>query len=310
MKIRIFCLIVICCLTHPLVATPDHAVTVTERFLGSNPTGFAILRTESDNMCSYYSSRVTTWLDEIPKSFNGREKMQSTLLLDVTRTLDAAHSDPNTSVPVVEKINSQNAALTLASVLQRYSDQMQPWTPEQIAKLKIDPIAGISSGRKLVLINGSTIGERIFGGRHADEGWALKEITEDKDSIYLRLSMGQDGREETRILCVSPEITKRQRDQAAAQPVYLTTGKFDNLDQAIQSARALVEKKENLKLYNFHPEIWSLEDGTSTIKYVIAEKFSTELIKSGDISHMESALEIQVTPMSSDRFIERTKVSN
>lgn len=309
MKIRACLLVVIHGLIHPLAATPDHSVSVTERVLGSNSTGFAVLRTEHDNMCSYYSSRVTTWLDEIPKTPNGREQMKSTLLLDVTRSRDSNHSDPNTPAPVTETINSQNATLSLASVLQRYPGQLQQaWTPEQIAKLEIDPNAGISYNGKLVFIHGSAIGEKIFGGRHGGEPWALDEVAEDADSIYLRLSVGQDEGPESRIVCVPPAITKRQRDQADAQPVYLTTGKFDTRDEAIQAARTLVEKAREKKFSDFFPEIWSLMDGDSTSKYVVAERFSTQMIKNGRLSEIESTLEIRLTPMSSDRFIERTKV--
>ena len=63
MKTPTLVLSALCSLFHPLAATPDHAVSVTERVLGSNPIGFAVLRTETDNLASYYSSRVTTWLD-------------------------------------------------------------------------------------------------------------------------------------------------------------------------------------------------------------------------------------------------------
>jgi hypothetical protein len=311
MKTSTRVLTALCSLIHPLFATPDHAVSVTERFLGSNSTGFAVIRVEADNLGSYYSSRITTWLDEIPKTPDGREKAKSTLLLDVTRTVDIEHSDRNTPTPVAEKINRQDASMTLASVLQRYSGQMgQAWTPDQLSKLEIHPVGGVHFNRRLELIHGTFVHEKIFGGRHADKSWSLKEVTEDADCIYLRLSIGNDSGPESRIVCVPPEVTKKQRDQASAQPVYLVAGKFESRDEAMQAARAIMAKARELKVYGFVLEIWSLEDGTMKTKYVIAERFSTERIGKGGIPDMEKSLEIRLTPMSSGRFIEKFFVTN
>lgn len=311
MKLPRFVLIVLCCLPNALVATPDHAVSVTERFLGSNSTGFALLRTENDNMCSYYSSRVTTWLDEIPKTSDGRETMKSTLILDVTLTVDIEHKDRSAPPPVAEKINSQDASLTLTSVLQRYPGQMrQVWTPEQMSKLEIHQVGGIHFNRKLSLIHGTFIREKIFGGRHGEELWSLSEVAEDGDCIYLKLSIGNDSGPESRIVCVAPEITKKQRDQVSAQPVYLVAGKFDSRDEAMQAARPILSKARGMKFHGFDLEIWSMEDGTSKTKYVIAESSSTHRIGKGGIPEIEKALEIQLTPMSSERFIEKFFVTN
>ncbi|MES2440891.1 MAG: hypothetical protein V4584_17630 [Verrucomicrobiota bacterium] len=311
MKTTSLVLTALCSLIHPLAATPDSGVSVTERLLGSNSTAFAILRTETDNLGSYYSARATTWLDEIPKTQDGREKVKSTLLLDVTHTADVNHSDPNTPPPVAEKINSQDSSLALASVLQRYSGQtVRSWTPDQLSTLEIHPVAGIRFNLKLPLIDGASVQKKIFGGRHAEESWSLNEVSEDSNCLYLTLSIGGDSCPESRIVCVPPEITKHQRDQAAAQPVYLTAGKFDTREEATQAAVAMVAKAREMKIHGFHPEIWSLEDGTLKTKYVIAETFSTERIGTGGIPEMEKALEIKLTPMSSGRFIEKFSVPN
>ena len=311
MKIPILVLTAFCSVIHPLAATPDHAVSVSERVLGSNPTGFAVLRRQSDNLGSYYSSRVTTWLDEIPKTSDGREKTKSTLLLDVTSTVDIEHTDRNIPAPVAEKINSQDASQSLASVLQRYPGQLQAsWTPDQLSTLEIHQVGGVHFNRRLSLIQGTFIREKLFGGRNAEDLWRLDEVSEDSDCIYLRLSVGSDSGSESRIVCVPPEITKRQRDQASAQPVYLTAGKFDTREEATQAAAAMVAKAREMKFQGFHPEIWTLEDGTLKTKYVIEETYSTERIGTGGIPEMEKALGIELTPMSSGRFIEKFFVSN
>lgn len=311
MKIPLLVLITLCSQLYPLTATPDHAVSVTERFLGSNSTGFVVLRTEIDNLSSYYSSRNTTWLDEIPKTVDGREKTKSTLLLDVTDSVDIDHTDRNTPAPVTESINSQDASLTLASILQKYPDHLgTSWTPEQLSKLTIDQVGGIHFNGKLYFIDGTFIQKTIFGDRHGEELWALSEVSEDSDCIYLRLSIGNDSGPESRIVCVPPDVTKRQRDQSTAQPVYLIAGKFKTREEAVQAARIMVTKAKGKKFYGFYPEIWSFEDGTLKTQYVVADSFSTERIIRGGIPEMEKTLEIHLTPMSSDHFIERTLVPN
>ena len=282
MKFPTLILLAICSVIPPLAATPDHAVSVSERFLGSNPTGFSVIRVEIDNLGSYYSSRMTTWLDEISKTSDGREKMKSTLLLDVTQTVDLEHTDPNTPPAVAEKSNSQDATLTLASVLQRYPGQIQAsWTPEQLARLEVHQVGGIHFNRKLSLIHGTFIHEKIFGGRHADEAWSLSEVSEDADCIYLKLAIGNDSGPESRMVCVPAEITKRQRDQASAQPVYLVAGRFESREEAVQAAKPIMAKARELKLHSFQLEIWSLEDGTMKTKYVIADQSSTYRIGIG-----------------------------
>ena len=311
MKISSIILTVLCLVIHPLLATPDHAVSVTERFLGSNATGFAVLRVETDNLGSYYSSRITTWLDEFPKTADGREKVKSTLLLDVSRVVDLDHTDRNTPPPVAEKINRQDATLTLASVLLTYPGQMrQSWTHEQMAKLEVHPVGGVTFKRKVFLVHGTFVHEKLFGGRHGDEPWSLSEVSEDAECIYLRLSIGNDSGPESRIVCVPAEITKRQRDQALAQPVYLVAGKFESREEAAQAAQAIMAKARELKLPGFELEIWSLEDGTAKTKYVIADPSSTYRIGIGGIPKLEAALEIRLTPLSSGRFIERFFVTN
>lgn len=311
MKTPTLVLIVWCNLIHPLFATPDHVVSVTERFLGSNATGFVVIRVENDNLGSYYSSRTTTWLDEIPKTSDGRETVKSTRLLEVIRSVDVDHNDPNTPPAVSEKIHHQDTSLTLAAVLQNYPVLLGPaWSPEQLAKLEVHQVGGIYFNRKVSLVHGTFVHERLFGGRHDDVEWRLGEVAEDANCIYLKLSIGNDSGPETRIVCVPPETTKQQRDQAAAQPVYLVAGKFESREEAEQTARAILTKARGLKVPAFQLEIWSLEDGTMKTKYVIADASSTYRIGIGGISKLEEALEIRLTPMSSERFIEKFFVTN
>ncbi len=81
------------------------------------------------------------------------------------------------------------------------------------------------------------------------------------------------------------------------QPIYLIAGRFDSLAEA--AARGL-------KIYHFHPEIWSVRQPTDRTEYLVAEAYSKELIESARIPQIEKALEIDFTPVSSEGFIERT----
>jgi len=44
--------------------SPDHAMDLREEFLGSNDSGFAVLRIETDNQRSYYSDASKVMLQE------------------------------------------------------------------------------------------------------------------------------------------------------------------------------------------------------------------------------------------------------
>lgn len=296
-------------LAAQLAASPDHAVTVSERFLGASATDYAVLRSEDDNQCSYYSSRVCTWLDEYSKESRGLGKTRSTLLLDVTYQRDANHSDRNTAAPVTETINSRDETLSMAELLQRYSGQVETsWTQEQLAKIEVHPEAGIHFRKHMLFFEGRVIALEVFGDRHRGETWTIEGVSQDMNVLYLRLAVGQDQNRESRIVSVPPVLTKQALDQSTMQPIYLVAGRFDSLAEAVARGQALLEKARGLKIYNFHPEIWSVRQPTDRIEYLVAESYSKELLESARIPELEKALEIDFTPVSSERFIERTFV--
>ena len=309
MKTPVLCLLAIGSLAAPLAATPDHAVTVSERLFGASATDYAILRTEDDNQCSYYSSRVCTWFDEYSKESRGLGKTRSTLLLDVTYQRDANHSDRNTPAPVTETVNSRDATLSMAELLQRYPGQAATnWNQEQLARIEVHPEAGIHFRKRMLLFDGGVIAREVFGDRHRGETWTLEGVSQDMNVLYLRLAMGQDQGRESRIVCVPPQPTKQALDQSTMQPIYLVAGKFDSLAEAEARGQALLQKARGLKIYNFHPEIWSVRQPTDRTEYLVAETYSKELLESSCIPVIEKALEIDFTPVSSERFIERTFV--
>ncbi len=309
MKARVFFLLSMGSFAVQLAASPDHTVTVSERLFGTSATDYAILRSEDDNQCSYYSSRVCTWLDEYSKESRGLRKTRSTLLLDVTYQRDANHSDHNTPAPVTETINSRDETLSVAELLQRYSAQVETnWTQEQLAKIEVHPEAGIHFRRRMLLFDGRMIAQEVFGDRHRGETWTLEGVSQDMNVLYLRLAMGQDQGRESRIVSVPPHLTKQALDQSTMQPIYLVAGKFDSLAEAVVRGQALLEKARRLRIYNFHPEIWSVRQPTDRTEYLVAEAYSKELLESARMLEIEKALEIDFIPVSSERFVERTFV--
>lgn len=289
-----------------LAATPNRAVSVSEQPAGSNLTEFAILRTETDNLGSYFSYRRKTTIVEFTKVKPAEPR--STLLLDITYHIDVEHSDRNTLPEVKENIHHQDATLHWAAILQCYPQQSWTrWTADQMEKVTVHPIAGIRYNNRVLLLDGSKIQQNVFGGIRPELPWKLTEISEDANSLYLRLGkIFEDGVHDSRIVAVSPGITKQIRDQALLKPLYLIAGKFGTEQEALAEARALKAKAAAAKNHRFHPEVWSVWEPTDKIVYVIAEQFSMELIDRGGVQALEKLLEIDLVPVGSKNFRERT----
>jgi hypothetical protein len=291
-----------------LAATPDRTVSVSEQPAGSNPAEFAILRTETDNLGSYYSDRKKITLEEFTKDKSAEPR--TTLLLDISYHIDPQHSDRNTLPEVKETIHHQDATLHWAAILQRYPQHSWTrWTPEQMEKVTVHPIAGIRYNNRVLLLDGSKIHQNVFDGIRPELPWELTEISEDANSLYLRLEKTfEDGVHDSRIVAVPPGITKRVRDQALLKPLYLIAGKFGSEQEALAEARALKTKAAAAKSYQFHPEVWSVWEPTDKIVYVIAEQYSMELIDRDAVQALERLLEVELVPMGSKNFRERTQL--
>lgn len=290
-------------MTVPSHATPDHSVSVAERFFGSNETGYALIRTQNDNQGSYYVSREQTWLDEYAKQDTKREQPRSTLLLDVTIILDATHNDRYTPMPVTRTVNSKDDAMTMASLLERYPmNKTTAWPESDIEKMKVHPTGGIHFRGKQFVADSGFVSKVIFGERDSDQKWRLDGVSRDMNCIYLQLSVGQDSNPETRLMCVSPEISKCVNDQLTMESIYLVEGTYDAKDDALTRAKELHDLAREKKNYRFHPEVWSATSNTHKKVYLVAEAESASMIHSGWVAKTEEALGIDFTPMSSDGF--------
>ncbi len=297
------------CLVGITKGTPSQAVAVDEQPAGSNHVEYAILRTETDNLGSNYDYRRKIWLDEFTKSAaNAPGEPRRTLLMDVSYAVDVDHTDRNSPPNVKETQHLLNPDLAWATVLQRYTQRTwKRWTPEQMAKLTVDPVAGIRFNDRLLLISGDDIQGRVFGGRLSETNWTLEEVSEDSNSLYFRLGkVLEDGDHEFRIAAISTALSKQVADQAILKPLYLVAGRFDSPEEALQEVRALQARAFEQKSYGFHPEVWSVWEPTDRIVHVIAQANSMQLIESGRMKSLEKALGIEWVPTTSTHFQERT----
>jgi len=305
------CLLLLSALLAPLPATPERVVIADEQFVGSNRDGFAILRSQNDNLGNHYKYRKTTWLVEYAKDSKLSAEPHRTLLLDVTYHVDAMHMDPNTLPAVTETINSQDTTLPWASILQRYPDRTsERWASEKLIKLRIHPVDGIRFNLRVLLISGDAITRQVFGDRLSDCPWTLDEITEDSNTLFLLLTKSDDnGNRESRLVGLAPSTTREVRDQIALKPLYLVAGTYESRDEAMRETQALLAKARELKFYGFHPEVWSLRLPSDRTVHVIAETYSMELIENGRLPQVKEKLGIDLAPMTSKYFSSRTLVN-
>ena len=95
-----------------VTATPDRQIIVEEDLLGSNATGFLILRTVFDNRGSYFIDHTIRYLDEYEKKPQTQpiestlaRRVKRTVLLDVTTSRD--YSDDGGPMTVSENVKEQ-----------------------------------------------------------------------------------------------------------------------------------------------------------------------------------------------------------
>jgi hypothetical protein len=282
-------------------------VKVCERFFGSNASGYAVLRTEEDNCCSYYRSETSTWLDEYLCDDPSRSKVRSTLLLKVSnsRNPDAYEAPPTMSVLEEEK------TLTYADLLKRYPVRaLEAWKADQISKMQLDPKAGIHFRNRVLVIDGAVIDKEVFGGRHSHGEWRMESVGGDGRLVYVQVSAGNDENAQSRLIGVPIKISKVIIDQLEMDALYLVSDRLDTKEAAVTRARELGKLAVERKLFGFHPEVWSARLPTDKMTYLVAAANSDELIREGSVGKLEAGLGIDFEPVSSERFEEKIPLSN
>lgn len=297
------------------LATPDRIVTVDEQLVGSNAMGFGILRTETDNLGSYYAYRTKRFLDDYSKSPDDAKvesvvaaRIRSRLLLDVTYSIDPAHSGPQIEAAKSEKVNAKDDSIVWADILKEYPNAAARWEEKWFSRLTTDQAGGVFLGT-VNIVWGETITKKVFEERLPALNWSLDEVVEDMNCLYLRISKrtGDEVRE-TRLVCIPPRKSRQAGDHLHLKPFYLIAGSYETEKEALQEALALLKKCKEKGYAGFSPEIWSVWKRTDKIVYVIADQSSMDHIKEESFTTLERVLGVDLVPLSSEFFREKTKV--
>jgi hypothetical protein len=288
-------------------ATPDHEVRFEEQLLGSNADGYITLKTEHDNLGSYYSSRTKRFLVEYSKAPQDPKigeslgaELRRDLLLDVTTRVDADPA-PGTVPTKSVKVNSRNETVLLADILLRFPATPEPWDKDKFAKLSSHPTAGVRMG-EVPIAWGGWIKERFGADRNAELEWTVSEVREDGNGLFLIVRSDSRGQ---RIVSIPDRKTRQVRDHLAKQPIYLIAGKFKTLDEALARARELIQTTQG----KFEPEVWSAGSSTEQLDFVVADSKSRDHLRGGGFEAFEKETGTDLSAMSSERFIERTEIS-
>jgi hypothetical protein len=288
--------------------TPDHSIKVEERLLGSNTDGFITLRTEVDNLGSYYNSRRKRFLVEyakLPKDPTSEvslgAEVKSLLLLDVSTTLNVDQVATNPSTAKSEETIAKNEDVKLAELLLRFPDEAKRWDDEKFRKITYDSTNGPRLDR-VGIAWGGWIKERFGGDRNADLDWELREVFEDANCLYLSVYAESYGQ---RLVSIPPRKTQQVLDHIAKKPMYLIAGKFKTAEEAIKKGRDLMEKTQG----KFQSEIWSAGRSKEEMVYVVADSQTEEHINNNAFETLEALMGVDLTVMSSKSFDERTEVA-
>ena len=273
--------------------TPDRSVAVTERIIGANATGFAILRTESDNRGSYYIVEEKRYLDVYEKVNEDPDgvlakRTASTLLLDTSiTTIDG----------LSKSVNARDATVLLADLLQTYPNSPVAWSADQFSKLESDPTGGIEVNSKSVVWGGS-IKEFFRRGRNDDLGWRLDEVMQDENCLFLKVSayLVDDAREQYWV-CLSPERTRFVKAHLERQELYISAGSFASKEEALEKAKGFSGMKSR-----FSPEVWTIKKAAGEVGYLLVDTNSTENLRKGRFAAMEEALGVDLEIIPSKRF--------
>ncbi len=285
--------------TFPLHATPDHSVAVSERLLGSNKDGYAIIRTETDNMGSYYQEKRVVWLDEYSKADGPSAKpTKSTQFLELNISIDI--DDQN---KVTTKAGDRSQRPSLADVVERYTTMIfNPWDADQFAELKFNPNTGHTTYKSQTLIgDGALLGTR-FRASGSENHLSLRSVEEDSNSTFLNISTPRDEGSELRVICISPKATSNLRALKDLKPIYLSAGTFGSAKEALAHLNKLAENK-TLPRHNM--EVWSVfHADTEKTDYSVVLENSEDIIRRNELSASQEPLGLNLIPISSEGFRE------
>jgi hypothetical protein len=288
------------------LATPDRILSIDEILLGANEESYIVLRNVDDNLGSHYSSRRKTLLIEASATDN--KVLKETLLTDITENRDVNHTDPHTQPKITREVHSQDQTLVLGELLTRYPTITPiPTNPDLLARLNINRF-GIRFDTRIILIDRMPLRDKLPEAFLKDSVWKITEGRELGGAIYLKiLTNSHDGDEADKIhqwICLNPHLTRQVRALKSLEPISLSLGSFATREEAI--AQAVIWNKEAAQAkVSIDFQIWSRELTAGQIDYlVIAGSRTEELLSGGWDKKIETALDLNLRAVSSDRFRE------
>lgn len=323
MKLRILPILAGLIAPTLLSADPDsHGTLTEERFFASSPTAYAILRTETETIPDDGGTRTRTWLDEYSKEavevrklpteearIKGGEYLtkleKSTLLLDVSD-----HTQPSGNGEEAEPVASKDPATFLANLLLRYPGKgLTPLSPELAEGMRYSDSSFFIHYRNQTLVSGSLLRARMGGDRMGDAELmktlgprTVSFLGEDENCLFLTISATAGKMKQTRVFCIVPAATKNLHTLSNREPHYLSCGRFETKEEALQAAKALREKLDVRSMdIKTGIEVWA-HDSTkySRTLYFVVLTNSTEMIRSAKVGALQDQLGTKLLLIKSD----------
>ncbi len=294
------------------MATPDQVVTIEEKLLGSNLAGYAVMRIETDNLGSYYSSRIKRYLVEYRKEGDGPfesampRQTSLRLITDTTAAIDPTLPPEQASRMAGTTINEKDSSVSLADLFLEYPSTAISWDAAKMSRITTHQQAGIRLDNGICLVWGETINEQLFKNRYPDLDWQLDEILQDENVLFLRISKkSSDEISESHLLGIPPRRSRQVMDHLTKQPFYLIAGSFSSLEEARKQATSLVEKIKASGVGHFMPEIWSAPESMNQTVFLVADSSSSTNIHGGAFKKLETRLGVELIVRSSEDFLEK-----
>lgn len=291
----------VCWLSAPVsTASPNHRVTITERLLGTDGKTFSVIRTESDNRGSYYSTNTKVHL--IERSADTQEAAKTTLLSETATVVDATHNHPVNPPPVTTSVKYQDQELRLADILLKYPMATPvPWDEEKRARLVFHANAGVSLDNRVRLAGTREIAT-VFGEALKLGEWRIADVFEQGAGLFLVLEIeAPEGAPESRVLGIGPEQVKQVRAHLSREEIYLSAGAFPTREEAVKAIAGW--KAAGKSSGNMTWEIWSRDLPTTKTDHVVVLPRTREMLSGGWSKRIEEEAGIRFEAIPSDRFV-------
>jgi hypothetical protein len=283
-----------------LMATPDAGTTITERFLCSDAQTYVLLRSECYNPGSYYQSHTKTWLIEQAKDPVAATPPRKTLLLDKTD-----HSDVDDPRQKTSTVHFKDQKTALGDILDRYHvAALTPWTKEQTATLRFDGTTGIAEYKSQRLWAGFPQEKQAVGDAAHEPDYALVEVAEDQNCIFLTIRKGGDENSETTMVCIPPSVSRNVHALRELEPFHLSAGFHPTAKEALSHCESLQKSTKDLRFAEL--QVWSVfQAATGKTEYAVILPKTASFLRSDILGDKQNSPDHpNWLPISSEGFRE------